>query len=198
MILGITGKKGSGKDTFARPLIEDGWHHFKFADPLKAMLDVMLWYSGVEYLERHQLINGSRKEEPLDVLGGQTTRHAMQTLGTEWRDTICENLWTNIWLNRVKEALADGNFNIVCTDVRFPHEVEAVRSLGGKIIRIVNGFSPSDSSDTHASETLMDNIVPDFTYKNKLVCETLNVSKEIAANTEVGDYGILDRVLGNT
>jgi hypothetical protein len=39
---------------------------------------------------------------------------------------------------------------VVVTDVRFPNEVDAIRALGGKVIRINRGSA--ELSDGHASE----------------------------------------------
>ena len=43
MILGLTGLKGSGKDTAAKYLVEKhGWVNVKFADTLENMIRLML------------------------------------------------------------------------------------------------------------------------------------------------------------
>ena len=45
--------------------------------------------------------------------------------------------------------------NIVITDVRFPHEIEAIKSLGGKIVKI-NRYT--ENYDEHISENYIDKI----------------------------------------
>ena len=86
-LLGIHGKAGSGKSTAAQVLIDGGFKRVKFADPLKNML------RAIGLTDQH--IEGDLKEVPCDMLLGQTPRHAMQTLGTEWgRGCIGGEFWT--------------------------------------------------------------------------------------------------------
>jgi len=67
-----------------------------------------------------------------DKDGGASPRLVMQMIGTEWgRDLIHPDLWTDLWLRRVA---AQGGRNVVCDDVRFPNEVNVIRSLGGKVV----------------------------------------------------------------
>lgn len=150
MLIGITGTKGSGKDTFAGVLVKEaGYAHFKMAGPLKNMLRSLYEEVGIDPEPR---IEGDLKEVPCNLLGGCTPRRAMQTLGTEWRDMIDRNLWTNIWLKQTENALSRGE-PVVCTDIRFNHEVAALRSLGGRLIRIDR--LKLEHQDTHLSETEM-------------------------------------------
>jgi hypothetical protein len=89
---------------------------------------------------------GDLKEKPSPYLGGQTPRHAMQTLGTEWgRELIHPDLWTNVWKNKVQTGLDQ----VVTEDLRHKNEAEAVRSLGGKVIRIMR---PGTTLGLHSSE----------------------------------------------
>lgn len=69
----------------------------------------------------------------------------MQTLGTEWgRDLIHPSLWTRAWMARAGSGL------VVTDDCRFENEAEAVRRLGGHIIRVVR--PGTDNWTTHVSE----------------------------------------------
>ncbi|MEM8575509.1 MAG: deoxynucleotide monophosphate kinase [Pseudomonadota bacterium] len=143
MIIGLTGRAGSGKSECAHFLQRRyGLEICKFAAPLKSMLYAL----GLNARE----IEGDLKQEPCNLLGGKTPRHAMQTLGTEWgRDLIDSDLWTNAWLRGLpsdRSAVAD--------DVRFPNEAALVRRLGGKVIEIVRpdlepipGEHPSETRD---------------------------------------------------
>jgi hypothetical protein len=86
----------------------------------------------------------------------------MQTLGTEWRDLIDRDLWSNL----VKVRIIEGG-NVVLPDVRFHHEAQLVRSLGGKIFRVERPNQPVGASSLHLSETEMAEIETDFTFVNK-------------------------------
>lgn len=165
MLIGITGLKRSGKDTAADHLVNPiGFQRTRFAEPLKMMLMQLYHTAGLSIDEALERIEGSLKETPDPILCGRTPRHAMQTLGTEWRDLIGKHLWTGIWMNRVKELLAEGK-NVVVTDCRFHHEAEAIRYLGGHIIQIYRPDLPK-SWDAHVSEQEMMQIIPDITIIN--------------------------------
>jgi hypothetical protein len=161
IVIGITGLKGSGKDTFARKLWESyNFYPYAFAQPLKSMMFTLLANAGMRDHDINDVLYGARKEEVLAVLGGRSARHAMQTLGTEWRDLIHPELWTTI-LHHKLEAAQAGRF--VITDVRFPHEVKMIKSFGGKTIRIVR---PGLVPDLHPSEAQIPTLPVDLEIQN--------------------------------
>lgn len=164
MLIGITGSKGSGKDTFAAVLIEKNFHNVKMADALKEMLRSLYRYAGVDAETIERKIEGDMKEVPCRIIGGKTPRHAMQTLGTEWgRDQIQPTFWTDLWEAKVAGMLKDGT-PVVVTDVRFPEECNRIRDLGGRIVRIERpGHATGDG---HASETTMNSLQVDETVYN--------------------------------
>lgn len=139
MIIGISGPAGSGKSTAAQHLVErHGFTLVKFAAPLKAMLYAI----GLT----HDEIEGSLKQEPCDILCGQTPRHAMQTLGTEWgRDCIGESFWTDLW-----EREAARYERVVCDDCRFDNELEVIHQRGGIVVGLTGR---GGIAGNHASET---------------------------------------------
>jgi hypothetical protein len=108
-------------------------------------------------------LEGYLKEEPCPILGGQTPRWAMQSLGTEWRNMIDANLWSNIWQHRVSDLLLTGQ-RVVCTDVRFHHEADMIKSMGGRLVRISRGSAVK--TDLHPSEQEMLEIKVDFEIDN--------------------------------
>lgn len=163
MLIGITGAKGSGKDTFARPFLEQGALNLKMAGPLKAMLHAMCLTAEVDPQEIEWMLEGDLKEIPCEVFGGKTPRHAMQTLGTEWRNMLHQDLWLNIWKRRVRLCLERGA-EVVCTDIRFIHEAVALRDLGGVLVRIDRPGSLT--GDVHVSETEMLSLTADYLITN--------------------------------
>jgi hypothetical protein len=144
-IIALVGNAGAGKSTVADYLIaEHGYQRVKFAGPLKAMLRAI----GLDDEE----IEGSRKEQPCDLLCGKTPRHAMVTLGTEWgRDLIGVDFWAGLW---EEEACAylNGGWNVVVDDCRFPNELAAVKRRGGVAWRIVRPEHEGSSIPCHRSE----------------------------------------------
>jgi hypothetical protein len=146
MIIAFAGFKGSGKSEAVRTLEPLGFVDVKMAEPLKAMLRTMYQYCGLTHEQVERRLEGDLKERPDDWLLGQTPRHAMQQLGTEWRLSIHANLWIPMWQRRVR--LLKPN-SICCSDIRFENEVHALRAEGGKLIWIDR---PECTSDGHASE----------------------------------------------
>jgi len=167
-ILALIGPAGSGKSTLADLLVEHrGFIRLSFAAPIKQMLKVILDSQGATRSEVHRMLYGNLKEVPTLFLSGRSPRHAMQTLGTEWRDLMNRDLWTNIW-TRSAQFIP----KIIVDDMRFTHEAAVVRDLGGKIVQIDRpGFGPGE----HLSEKDYLNIKPDFTINNDVNPETLLV-----------------------
>lgn len=126
-VLGIMGALSSGKTTVAQHLVQNhGWTRIRMAETLKAMLRTM-GLSGEE-------LDGDLKSWPAELLGGATPRLAMQTIGTEWRDMICHDLWVRTQRPRIAALVKnDPNVKIVIDDIRFPWEVDMVKDYGGQI-----------------------------------------------------------------
>lgn len=148
MIIGISGKLKSGKDETAR-LIEmitfKPFYRKKFADKLKGMIAVLL------SCDVNRLEDQNFKEAPLGYgWNGLTPRYLMQTLGTEWGRTIYDDIWVQATMSTLHPEKS-----YIITDVRFPNEAEAIKKVGGKVIRINR---PSESNTgNHPSETALDN-----------------------------------------
>lgn len=150
MIIGFHGKLHSGKDTAADILkAKYGFQEGRFAGALKQMLWAMYAYTGMPDFEIERRIYGDLKETPCKVLNGQTPRHAMQLLGTEWgRQGIYNNVWVDLEMTRVK-LLSD----VVFTDVRFDNEAIALREAGGLVVDVIRpGYKRPEESAGHVSE----------------------------------------------
>lgn len=156
MIIGLTGKAGSGKSTAARILSSQmGFCRRPFAYPLKSMLGAL----GVP--RDHLDGNAAIKEMPSILFGGKSLRHAMQTLGTEWgRAQFGEDFWIKMWLR----GLADLG-DVVADDVRFANESATIKRLGGFIIRIERQGAGATVGANHASENI-DAVPHDYTIYN--------------------------------
>lgn len=144
-IIGVAGPAGCGKSTFADILIEKhGFVRIKVSGPLKAML------RAIGLTDRE--IEGDLKERPCPLLCGQTPRHAMVTLGTEWgRELIDPDFWSTAWAVSAERAISAGAKGIVADDVRYPNEANAVRRLGGSVVRLI-GRAGVAASSGHSSE----------------------------------------------
>lgn len=189
MIIGITGRKGSGKDTAANFILHHpdykDWARVKFADGLKTMLQSFLAYLDVNPFIIKRMIEGDLKETPCSLLGGKTPRHAMQTLGTEWGRQM---IGDNIWVEATKDRCAQFE-NCIITDVRFENEVEALHEMGGKLIKVNRpGLLETDH---HLSEVFITHLEADYQIENDgqiidMRDKVLDIVKEAVENDNRG------------
>jgi len=173
-VVAFTGKRGSGKSEAAKALVEEmGFVDLKFADPLKNMLRAMYSTCGLEDDEIERKIEGDLKEEPCPWLQGKTPRYAMQTLGTEWREMISTDMWSEMFKMRVKSGVFGDR--IVCSDYRFPHEGLVLDDLGAVKYRITRDAADAatDEASQHSSETLIDMVPTDISIHNGGTLEDL-------------------------
>jgi hypothetical protein len=146
----------SGKTTVASFLVENhGYTHLAFAGPLKKMIRSFLESAGYSATVIDHFLSPLGKEVELPGLHRATTRHLMQTLGTEWgRNCVSPDVWAQLWYRRASALIARGE-RVVCDDVRFPEEAAMVHSLSGELWRITR---PSHHADpevvSHASEVV--------------------------------------------
>lgn len=161
MIIGVIGARTSGKTTFSRQLVlEHGYVRKPMAGPLKRMLREGLGLN-VEHTD------GNLKQLPCPELCGKTPVKAMQTLGTEWgRNVIGEDVWLNAWKRTIQEGL------VVVDDVRFPNELDAVKALGGIIVRIRR--TGTAGVDAHESEVYALQFEADYEIRNEGSIAELN------------------------
>ena len=153
-VIAFTGAAGCGKSTASKVLYQKGYNLVKFAGALKGML------ASIGLTKDH--LEGHLKNQPCSLLGGQTPRFAMQTLGTEWgRNIMADDFWINLWKMQAMRLPF-----VVVDDLRFPNEADAVRDLGGTIVRITRPLSLQNTDYAHASETDMASIIPDVTIEN--------------------------------
>lgn len=178
-LIGLIGKKGSGKDTAAEALETLGFQNVKFAGALKAMLRTLLAYQGLDEITIGRMIDGDLKEVPTEYLAGKTPRFAMQTLGTEWGREL---IGPDFWLDTAMKKAATGD--TVITDCRFPNEVNAVKEHGGTVVRIVaegrTVFDDTAVGTDHASETLMDELPDDVTIANVMAASEEEIPYYVA------------------
>jgi hypothetical protein len=153
----IHGLKYSGKSTIADRLMNDySYVRVKLADPLKNMLRSLLRDAGIDAVTIERCLEGDLKEVPLEVLCGRTPRHAMMTLGNEWRDLLDNKLWSYIAKGKIKDLLAKGK-RVVVDDIRYPFELDILGELGATRWAVTRGnlhFEPF-GEDRHPSERPM-------------------------------------------
>ncbi len=149
IIVGISGKAGSGKDTIGDHLVENyGFGKDGLSYPLKRTVQ------DIFSLEHDQMYDRVLREQPLENWPGWTTRKLLQYVATElFRDKIDEN----VWLKSLCTRLDKNPGSWVITDVRFPNERVFFKNLYGdnfigiRVERDGHEGAPSGISG-HASE----------------------------------------------
>lgn len=171
MLIGLIGKKRSGKDSFAATLVEDhGYKRVAFADPLRDALLRLDPYVDAVVLDNGEL-QPYRLSEVIRTLGWERAkdevpevRRLLQAFGTDAIRTIDADFWVRAGADVIgAERLSPDPKPVVVTDVRFPNEAEAIRSRGGILVRIDR---PGFDGDGHATETALDDYVPDVIVTN--------------------------------
>lgn len=173
-VVGIGGYIGHGKDSAGSVLGAAGWGQVNFADDLKEEVlsrlrltlkaSVMSTVGNDLYddtlpedlrwtVERRvdEAWWGRRLRFDLWKRKPRVFRELLQEYGTEVRRADDPDYWVEKWTTRVRASLSSFP-GIYATDVRFPNEVEAVRGLGGVVVKILR--SGQLASVPHASERL--------------------------------------------
>lgn len=161
-LIGIIGKKQSGKDTIADYLVQNhGFIKYSYAYPLKNGAMEIFGFT-------KEQVYGDLKDV-VDSEWGVTPRKVLQIMGTELFQYDLQrhipefvNIGRTIWVKRFSQWYKNNNDkDVVIADVRFKHEVDGILQNGGeiwKVIRIPYIFE----KDVHASEVELDNIDEKF------------------------------------
>jgi hypothetical protein len=188
-LIGISGKIGSGKDTFAeiirlltsmpyltnetiehyltnpnKNVMRTEWSVKKFAGKLKEVATLL---TGIP---THKFEDQDFKKTNLpeewntwypnqDRSEPMTVREFLQKLGT---DAMRNGLHTNTWVNATFANFSNTSRWLV-TDLRFPNEAAAIIEKGGLLVRLERD---SDTGD-HPSETSLDNYDFNIVIENK-------------------------------
>jgi len=132
-LVGIHGKMGAGKSTFARILLTaltnstgegaNRWHISSFANRLKRTVETM-FNLPPGFLATTE---GKGTFSPITCC---TYGALLQRIGQGMRDTLGSQIWIDLLLD------ADADFLII-DDVRYRTEAEAIRERGGMLIKIM-------------------------------------------------------------
>jgi hypothetical protein len=170
-LIGLVGKARSGKDTFARGLVERGYTRVAFADPLREVLEGTdpLLHAGPWRPARLSvaLERQGSFEEAKSSSYGPDIRRLLQNLGQAVR-RLDEDFWLRAGMAKADAVINEGGAAVI-TDVRYTNEADAIQRLGGVLVRIVR--PGLESTDTHASETELDRYPVDFTVRNSGTAE---------------------------
>lgn len=163
-IIGLTGRKYSGKTEVAKYLCRFGYVGLPITDTMVDMAIPLLRAMNVpeDEIEERLSPTGKMKDDPIPNFPWLTGRKILQSIGKELRDALSEPLgegqppinangtdsllFFNLWLHYHPEDIP-----LVNQSVRYPHERDMIRANGGEVWRIVNPEAP-EPTDEHESE----------------------------------------------
>ena len=161
MIIGISGKAGSGKDTAAKMLevlyANPDISYEDFANrKYKNFADIQVMHFADILKETVRALFGIGEWETNTQEGkkvtiswiGKTVRELLQEVGQGLRDAIDSDLWIKALF-----ANTEGWSNYIIADVRYPNELEAIKERDGVLIRIDRNGA---GAGNHSSETALD------------------------------------------
>jgi hypothetical protein len=139
----------SGKTTISN-LIEDdfgqgcGALRVSFASCLKDMLEKVFEYADVPETDKlnfpdnypQPYIYGGRKEIPLGMFGGRSTRYAMQTLALWGKENFGEDFWLKMGVSEAAHSINQG-LDVVIDDLRYKNEYDALKAEGALFVKVV-------------------------------------------------------------
>ena len=185
-VVGVCGRRCSGKDTIASILNElYGYENIKISNELKDALKIIFGFS-------HDQIEGTLKDI-VDVQWGISPRQAMQFIGTEvmqYKITeLLPDMGRKFWIKAFINKHISGNKYhdklLVITDVRFIHEYEELKMhLNNDLmmLRVERNFQSHHMKgvDEHASEQEylkipVDHIITNNGSKNELSKKLQNI-----------------------
>ena len=187
MIIGISGKAQSGKDTVCKMIAYTVWYynysqrlepfgidhykshmysiwgvdywHVSFANKLKQCLSVILNTHTVDVFESNDF-----KKSEIDWLG-MTVRELLQKFGTAIRNEVCDDFWVKACLKDYEKG-----DNWLISDVRFKSEAKGIKDLEGIIVRVNREGA---GAGNHISEIDLDDYSFDYVIDNNGSMEDL-------------------------
>lgn len=184
-LIGLLGKARSGKDTSADYLIK---HHkytkTSFANPLKNACTAVFGFTDEQ-------LYGDLKET-VDKRWGISPRQAMQFVGTDLfrkqfgqiAPHIGEDVWIRSFMINYNNNNNIHNNNTIIADVRFQNEIDAVKELGGIVIKITRDDAEKMTKHgDHESEFNQDSLTGyDLEIKNNGTLDDLYKQLEKVVN----------------
>ena len=191
MLIGIMGKAGAGKDTFALILAEKLFEITRKRHVLMSFAHELKLRIQKDFdMSYEQLWDGNEKEKSdlryakcLNGLSSNpkdywTPREILQSYGEFYR-----SIDSNFWIRHLFEIIDDREYkHVIVTDVRYINEAESVINRNGVLIKIVRNIWTANAvhGQDHISEMELggyNNIA--FTVENN---GTLKEIKETAGN----------------
>lgn len=179
MLIGITGKKTSGKSTCASHLCRShGFTQVAFADTVKHICSKIfdipeeVFHGSEEDKNQESWVKWTSFSSDISKgrEGHLTNRELLQTIGTD----VFRSKYEDVWVDAALRKLAKNKkANYVISDVRFDNEAQRIRDHGGLVLRI---YRSSEIEDSHSSEKGISDELVDLDLSNDSTLESLKES----------------------
>ena len=183
MIIGISGKAQSGKDTVCKMIVYTLWY-YNYSQRLSPFgiehynEQVLQYYNLINRIDWYQTSFADKLKQCLSIILrtsrsafednefkkcniawlGMSVRELLQKFGTAIRNEVCDDFWVKACLKDFEE---DNNYLI--TDVRFKSEAKGIKDLEGIIIRVNREGA---GAGNHISEIDLDDYSFDYVINN--------------------------------
>ena len=190
MIIGISGKAQSGKDTVCKMIVYTLWY-YNYSQRLSPFgiehynEQMLQYYNIINRIDWYQTSFADKLKQCLSIILrtsraafednefkkcniewlGITVRELLQKFGTAIRNEVCDDFWVKACL---KDFEDDNNYLI--TDVRFKSEAKGITDKGGIIIRVNREGA---GAGNHISEVDLDDYNFDWIIDNNGSMEDL-------------------------
>lgn len=196
-VIGITGRKGSGKDHVAK-LIGQIWRsrtdhlyrRLSFATPMKDIVAMVFRVPRhILDLDDHIKTNYKTTWKWADLQTALqehfpehgefvTAREAVQMIGYDvFRCHFSDSVWLRYMVDELDSQVASCKM-VIIADVRFPEEAEMLKGRGALILRVVDPHATVPEGG-HKTETKMDSIKVDHTIQNDRKREPFDLEQEV-------------------
>ena len=183
MIIGISGKAQSGKDTVCKMIIYTLWY-YNYSQRLSPFgiehynEQMLQYYNIINRIDWYQtsfadklkqclsiILRTSRsnfednifKQSTVDWLD-ITVRELLQKFGTAIRNEVCDDFWVKACLNNLEKG-----DDYLITDVRFKSEAKGIKDLEGILLRVNREGA---GAGKHISEVDLDDYSFDYVINN--------------------------------
>lgn len=186
MLIGLTGKKFSGKSTVARFLNEQyGFVEISYAEALKRACNLI-------FNVPLEVFNDPDKKEIILPEWGVSPRAMLQKIGSCARE-----IHPDVWIRLVEFHFSNllPLCNVVISDIRYQNEADCVRAHGGYILEIIR---PNNMNiDDHSSENQKISCVADYLYNDTTIEQLLLQIEFICDNVWKLKKTTLDKTEGS-
>lgn len=154
-VIGFAGYARAGKDEAGKALARRGYAVTRFSDELKKELVARL----PRTLKAVAIAEGypdASLDDLVREIKPPITRALLQEYGTEVRRADDADYWIKLWKAHVLSISGP----TCAVDVRFPNEADAVRSVGGWVVRVERpGVGPLNDHVTERQDFAVDAVL---------------------------------------